>query len=385
MISLLLAVIYLAFIGLGLPDSLLGAAWPTIHQEIGVPLGWSGAIFMIISAGTVVSSLLSDRINGRLGAGKVTAYSIGMTCAAMFGFSVSRSFPALCLWAVPYGLGAGGVDAALNSFVALHFASRHMNWLHCMWGVGATAGPLVMGTVLTRGGSWQGGYRAVGCILLALTAIMLISLPLWKQDSVQASEKREGKALSLVKIIAIPGAKEVMLCFFFYCALEQSVGLWACSWLVQSRGVDAAAAASFGSMLFLGVTLGRAVSGFVSYRLNDRQMVRLGQSVIAAGLVLLLLPLGERVALAGLLVVGLGCSPVYPSLIHATPAHFGVERARALVGVQMASAYVGTSLMPPLFGALAARLSTAIFPAYLLLLLALMTLFHLALCRRTET
>ena len=384
-VSLLLAIIYLAFISLGLPDSLLGSAWPVIHGELGVPLSWSGVIFMIISVGTVISSLNSDRLTRRFGAGRVTAASVAMTCAALFGFSLSGSFWLLCLWAVPYGLGAGGVDAALNNYVALHYASRHMSWLHCMWGVGATVGPYVMGSVLTAGGSWHSGYRVIGAIQLALTAILLLSLPLWKQNGAEAGEQRSGKALSLVDIFAIPGAKAVMLCFFCYCAAEQTVGLWASSYLVNVRGIDPVTAAGYGSLFFIGITAGRAVSGFITYRLNDTQMVRLGQGIIAVGLALLFLPLGERAAFAGLILVGLGCAPIYPSVIHSTPAHFGAERSQALIGVQMASAYVGTSLMPPLFGALSSRASLRIFPAYLLVLLIVMAASHLALCRKTDT
>ena len=265
MISLLLGIIYLAFISLGLPDSLLGAAWPVIHQEIGVPLSWSGAVFMIISLGTIVSSLLSDRLTHRLGAGRVTAVSVAMTCCALFGFSFSRSYLALCLWAVPYGLGAGGVDAALNNYVALHYASRHMSWLHCMWGVGATVGPYIMGAVLTNGQSWTMGYRSIGFIQLVLTAVLLLSLPLWKKAG-SAEEAGSGRVLSLPDVIALPGAKAVMLCFFCYCALEQTVGLWASSYLVTVRGVDAVTAARYGSLFFLGITIGRAASGFLTFR-----------------------------------------------------------------------------------------------------------------------
>ena len=384
MISLLLGIIYLAFISLGLPDSLLGAAWPVIHQEIGVPLSWSGAVFMIISLGTIVSSLLSDRLTHRLGAGRVTAVSVAMTCCALFGFSFSRSYLALCLWAVPYGLGAGGVDAALNNYVALHYASRHMSWLHCMWGVGATLGPYIMGAVLTNGLSWTMGYRSIGFIQLVLTAVLLLSLPLWKKAG-SAEEAGSGRVLSLPDVIALPGAKAVMLCFFCYCALEQTVGLWASSYLVTVRGVDAATAARYGSLFFLGITIGRAASGFLTLRLNDERMVRLGQGILAAGLVLLVLPLPNRFALAGLIIVGLGCAPVYPSLIHATPAHFGAARSQAIIGVQMASAYVGTSLMPPLFGWISARTSLRLFPLCLLVLLLLMIASHEKLCKSAQT
>ncbi len=378
---MLLAIIYLAFISLGLPDSLLGAAWPIMHRELSVPLAWSGVIFMIISAGTVISSLNSDRLNRRFGTGKVTACSVALTCAALFGFSLSTSFWQLCLWAVPYGLGAGGVDAALNNYVALHYASRHMSWLHCMWGIGATVGPYIMGAALSAGSGWQTGYRVIGCLQLILTAALLLSLSLWKKNAAESGEQAMGKALSLAGILAIPGAKAVMLAFFCYCALEQTVGLWASSYLVNVRGVDPVTAARYGSLFFFGITGGRAISGFVTYRLNDTQMVRLGQGIIALGVALMILPLGTQIALAGLVLTGLGCAPIYPSIIHSTPAHFGAERSQALIGVQMASAYVGTSLMPPLFGLLSAHLSLAIFPLYLLILLTVMAASHAALCR----
>lgn len=385
MLSLLLGIIYLSFISLGLPDSLLGAAWPVIHAEIGAPLSASGFVFMIIAVGTIVSSLLSDRLTRRLGAGRVTAISVAMTCAALFGFSFSRSYAMLCLWAIPYGLGAGGVDAALNNYVALHYASRHMSWLHCMWGVGATVGPVIMGAVLTAGHSWNAGYRSIGLIQLVLTAILFLSLPLWRAADGGAAESGRGGALSLREIVSLRGVKAVMLCFFCYCAVEQTVGLWASSYLVTARGVDPVTAAKCGSLFFLGITAGRAVSGFLTFKLGDREMVRLGLGIIALGILLVLLPVGNGAALAGLILIGLGCAPVYPSLIHSTPAHFGAERSQAIIGVQMASAYTGTSLMPPLFGALAARTSIRFFPLYLLVLLVLMILSHERLIHSTET
>ena len=384
MVSLLLAIIYLAFISLGLPDALLGSAWPVMHQELRVPLSWSGGVFMIIAVGTIVSSLLSDRLTRRLGAGKVTAISVAMTCAALFGFSFSRSYLALCLWAVPYGLGAGGGDAALNNYVALHYASRHMSWLHCMWGIGATLGPYIMGAALTGGYDWSMGYRVIGLLQLALTAALVLSLPLWKSAGGSGGGAERARALSLPEVVALPGAKAVMVCFFCYCALEQTVGLWASSYLVTVRAVDAVTAARYGSLFYLGITVGRAVSGFVTLRLNDSQMVRLGQGILVLGLVLVLLPLANSFALAGLIIIGLGCAPVYPSLIHATPAHFGAERSQAIIGVQMASAYVGTSLMPPLFGWIAAHTSLRLFPVYLTVLLVFMFLAHERLCRNSN-
>lgn len=376
MVHVLLAVIYISFISLGLPDSLLGSAWPSMYPGFGVPVSYSGIIFFIISLGTVVSSLQSDRLTRALGAGRVTAISVGMTAAALFGFSVSGSFWTLCLWAVPYGLGAGSVDAALNNYVALHYASRHMSWLHCMWGLGASIGPYIMGHALTGWGSWSLGYRVISVMQMALTAVIALSLPLWKGRGESPDGKNSAPVLSLRQIIAVPGVKAVMVTFFCYCALEQTMGLWASSYLVLHKGVGRSTAATFASLFFIGITAGRALSGFLTVKLSDEQLVRLGQGIIAAGIAALLLPLGEYAALAGLILIGLGCAPIYPSIIHATPEHFGAERSQAIIGVQMASAYVGNCCMPPLFGLIANHIAISLFPLYLLAVLALMVLMH---------
>ena len=380
MFSLLLAVIYLAFIGLGLPDSLLGAAWPVLHAELGASLSWSGVIFMIISAGTVASSLACARLVRALGTGRLTLLSTALTCASLFGFSVSRSVPMLCLMAIPYGLGAGAVDAALNNYVALRYASRHMSWLHCMWGVGAALGPYVMSGALLRS-SWAAGYRTVGLLQLGLTAVLLLSLPLWKKAGEAGGGETASPPLSLGQILRLPGSRAVMLCFFCYCAVEQTVGLWACSYLVDVRGLSAAAAAGYGGLFFAGLTAGRALSGFLTMRFSDERMIRLGAGTLGLGLALIFLP-ADALAPAGLVVAGLGCAPIYPCVIHSTPAHFGAERSPSVIGVQMASAYLGTSLMPPLFGLLSGRLGLGLFPVYLLLLTGVMAASHEALCRR---
>ena len=383
MTSLLLAVIYLSFISLGLPDALLGAAWPSMYGALGVPVSYAGIVSVIIALGTVVSSLMSDRLTYRLGTGRVTALSVAITAAALLGFSVSGSFWMLCLWAIPYGLGAGSVDASLNNYVALHYASRHMSWLHCMWGVGASVGPYVMGIALTGGRGWQMGYRWISFLQIALTAVLLASLRLWKKRPGQEGGEEPEKPLGLRQVLAVGGVREVMLTFFCYCGIEQTAGLWASSYLVLNRGVDAQTAAGFASMFFLGITIGRGLSGFITMKLNDKQMVRLGCGIIAVGATGLLLPLGEGAALAGLVLVGLGCAPVYPCLIHSTPEHFGAQRSQAIIGVQMASAYVGTCLMPPLFGILAEHVGIWLFPIDLGILLAVMAVSHEALVKRT--
>ena len=386
MVHLLLAVIYLAFVSLGLPDSLLGAAWPSMYPEFSVPVSYAGGISMIIAAGTIISSLQSDRLTRALGTGKVTAVSVLLTAAALLGFSMSHSYGALCLWAVPYGLGAGSVDASLNNYVALHYASRHMSWLHCMWGVGASLGPYVMGAVLSGGQDWNTGYRLVAVFQAVLTAVLLFSLPLWKRGTNRGGEAgaAASKPLSLPQILRIPGAREVMVTFFCYCAVEQTAGLWASSYLALERGFSSEGAAGAASLFFVGITVGRALSGFLTVRLSDAQMVRMGQGGVLLGGILLLLPLGQSAALAGLILVGLGCAPIYPSIIHATPERFGAERSQALIGVQMASAYVGTCLMPPVFGLLADHVGVYLFPVYLLGVTGLMILMHEVLLRRTE-
>lgn len=386
MINLILAIIYLAFISLGLPDSLLGSAWPSMYLQFNVPVSYAGIISMIIAAGTIFSSLQSDRLTRKLGAGKVTAFSVALTALALFGFSVTKSFWLLCFWAIPYGLGAGSVDAALNNYVALHFESKHMSWLHCMWGLGATLGPYIMGYALSGGKGWNMGYRYIGIIQIVLTVILFFSLPLWKRNNAQTtkkiSETDTNKPLSLKQIVNIIGVKEVIVCFFSYCAVESTAILWASSYLNIYKGITAEKSASFASIFFIGITVGRAIGGFVTTKLNDTQMIRLGQGLIAIGIAVILLPLPTVFTLIGLVIVGLGCAPIYPCIIHSTPYHFGAEKSQAIIGVQMASAYVGSCLMPPVFGIIANHISVALLPIYLLILLVLMFVMHERLVKK---
>ncbi len=379
MVHLLLAIIYLSFVSLGLPDALLGAAWPTMCQVFAVPVSYAGGISLTISAGTVVSSLLSDRLTKALGTGKVTAISVGMTALALFGFSISGEYWQLCLWAIPYGLGAGSVDASLNNYVALHYESRQMSWLHCMWGIGASVGPYIMGAALTGGMGWNTGYRVISLIQVILTAVLLLSLPMWKRRKDEpAADGTKAKPLTMKQIFTMKGAKEIMLAFFCYCALEQTAILWGSSYLVINNGVDEETAASLASLFMLGITAGRFVSGFVTYKVNDMNMIRLGQGIILAGIVVMLLPLGNAAAMAGLLLIGLGCAPIYPCVIHSTPDHFGEENSQALIGVQMASAYVGICCVPPLFGLIANHISAGLLPAYL----AVINVVMIVMCER---
>ena len=383
MIHLLLIVIYMAFISLGLPDALLGSAWPIMQIEFQVPVSYAGVVFGIIAAGTIVSSLNSDYLTKKFGAGKVTAVSVGMTAVAMLGFSYSSAYWQLLLWAIPYGLGAGSIDACLNNYVALHYESHHMSWLHCMWGLGASTGPYIMSFVLTNGQIWNMGYRYVGILQLVLTALLFLSLPLWRKNTgvTDSTVQSEVKALSLPEIFRIPGAKSVMVMFFCYCALEQTAGLWASSYLVMHKGIAEEVAAQFGSLFYIGITVGRFISGFITFKLNDRQMIRLGLGIIAVGIVTMFLPLGNVAALAGFIIIGLGCAPIYPCVIHSTPDHFGADKSQSIIGVQMASAYVGTLCMPPLFGLIANHINVALLPAYLFAILILMFVMHENLCK----
>ena len=374
MAGFLLAIIYISFVSLGLPDALLGAAWPIMQAELNVPVSYAGGISLIIAIGTVISSLQSDRLLKWLGAGKIMVASVAMTALAIYGFSVSSAYWQLCLWAIPYGLGAGSVDACLNNYVALHYASRHMSWLHCMWGLGASIGPYIMGAALTGGLSWNKGYGIIAVLQVVLTAVLLFSIPMWKKQGNDAGEDVRKSPLTLRKIVAISGAKEVMLAFFCYCALEQTAILWGSSYLVVHDGMQEELAASLASLYLIGLTLGRGLNGFLTYKMNDEKLIRLGQGIIALGIVIMLLPLGAAASFIGLMLTGLGSAPVYPCIIHSTPAHFGEENSQALIGVQMASAYVGICVMPPLFGILARYITVSLLPWYLGAILVVMIL-----------
>ena len=383
MIHLLLVIIYLSFISLGLPDALLGAAWPMMSQEFAVPMSYAGGISLIIAIGTVISSLMSDRLTKWLGAGKVTAISVVMTAVAIWGFSISDQFWQLCLWAIPYGLGAGSVDASLNNYVALHYASRHMSWLHCMWGLGASIGPYIMGIALTGGMGWNQGYGIIAIIQIALSAVIFLSLPLWKKrkDEPTANGER-AKPLTMKQILSIRGAKDVMIAFFCYCALEQTCILWGSSYFVLHNGLDEETAASLASLYMLGLTFGRFLNGFLTYKINDTNLIRLGEGIIALGVLVMLLPVGYVAAMIGLTIMGLGSAPIYPCIIHSTPDHFGEENSQALIGVQMASAYVGFCCMPPLFGVLANHIGVYLLPWYTGAILLVMTLMSEGLNRK---
>ena len=372
MYTLLLAVIYLVFISLGLPDSLLGSGWPTMRLGFDQPLSAAGAVSMIITGGTICSSLLSERLTARFSTRGVTVASVFLSAAALFGFSVSTRFWMLCLWAVPYGLAAGCIDSAINNYVALHYRSRHMSWLHCFWGVGTVISPCVMSWALTRSG-WQLGYRTVALLQLAIGAVLVLTLPVWNVHRGGENSARAGQVLGIRGALKIKGAPTLFVGFFAYCGAEGTSILWASSYLAGARGFSAERAAASAAVLYVGITVGRFVSGFIADRVGDRGMIRLGTGLIFAALAVLALPSGgETGALLGLGLLGLGNAPVYPAIIHATPQNFGAENSQGIIGMQMASAYVGSTLMPPLFGLIANRAGLGRMPLFLALLVLLM-------------
>lgn len=383
MYLLLLAVIYLAFISLGLPDSLLGASWPTIRTEFDVPISYMGLISMIISGGTIISGLMSERLTKKFGTRAVTIVSVFLTAVALFGFSLSTEFYQMCLWGIPYGLGAGAIDAALNNYVALHYNSRHMSWLHCFWGVGTIISPYIMSYALTHS-SWTNGYRIVSYIQLGIAAVLLLTLPLWKINQTAAAAEGSNKVLGIKGALKIKGVPHLLVGFLSYCAAEATTMLWASSYLEGTRGAAKEEAAALGSLFFIGITAGRFISGFVSDKLGDNNMIRLGVGIALLGVVFISLPI-KAITIIGFIIIGLGCAPVYPCIIHSTPGNFGAENSQGIIGIQMASAYVGSTFMPPIFGLIANHISLKLMPIYLaffLLLLLFMISKTEKLCSR---
>ncbi len=368
----LLVMIYLSFISLGLPDSMLGSAWPAMNVSLNAPLWGAGLVQMLISFCTIISSLNSAKLIRRFGTGKLTAISVATTALALLGFSLAKNYAFLLLMAVPLGLGAGAVDAGLNNYVALHCEAKHMSWLHCFWGVGTIIGPMILSAVLRVGGSWATGYRAVGLIQCAVSALLFATLGMWKRGNIQ-QEEHSAKALSVWEVLSLPGAKAGMVTFLCYCAVESTLGLWGATYISQVRGVDEATAASFGAMFYIGITVGRAISGFMAMKLLPKQMVRVGQALLALGSIFMMIPEGSTLSGIGLVVCGLGCAPIYPNIIQDTPVNYGTENSQAAIGVQMAFAYVGSTFLPSIFGALAGVGGYGLLPYFAISICVLMT------------
>ncbi len=373
MYTLLISIIYLAFISLGLPDSLLGASWPIMHEEIGVSISFMGIISMVVSLSTIISSLLSNKLTHKFGTKWVTTISVFLSAIALLGFSYSTNIWMILIFAIPYGLGAGGVDAALNNYVALHYSSKHMSWLHCFWGVGTIISPFVMSYSLANA-NWNLGYRIISFIQLAIAVIMLITLPLWKVNDTKPENKPEKvKSIGIIDAIKIKGVATLLIGFFSYCATESTVMAWACTYLVEAKRIDEPTAAAFASSFFIGMTVGRFLSGFVMDKLGDRKMILLGTSVLTLGILILLIPSSNYViSLIALIVSGLGCAPIYPCIVHSTPNNFGAENSGAIIGIQMACAYLGSTLMAPFFGVVGKYIGFNLLPVYMLIFAVLM-------------
>ena len=385
MLGLLLSVIYLAFISLGLPDSLLGSAWPTIHIDLNVSLSSMGIITMIISGCTIISSLFSDKLNRKLGTWTITVVSIVLTALALLGFSFADNFVLLCLLAIPYGLGAGSIDAALNNFVALHFSSKHMSWLHCFWGIGTIISPYIMSFCLNQNHSWHQGYLIVSLIQIAIAIIVGVSLPLWKKTKTIEQEEVIPSKLSFKEKISIKGVVFVLISFFCYCAIESTAMNWASTYFYEGCRMDEVLASALGSLFFIGMTIGRLLSGFITNRLGDNKMIRLGSFVIFIAIILLFIPWTNNAFLIGaFIILGIGCGPIYPAIIHSTPTNFKKENSQGIIGLEMACAYLGTTFMPPLFGLIANHISVKLLPVFILIFFVLFILFFNLLLKKLK-
>ncbi|MNO39481.1 putative transporter [compost metagenome] len=376
MATLLLIIIYIAFISLGIPDSLFGTAWPAINQEFRLPVSAAGYVTFTISGCTIISSLVSARVINKYGTGMVTAISVVMTAAALLGFSFSQNLAWFCLFAIPLGLGAGAVDSALNNYVALHYKASHMNFLHCFYGIGVSISPYLMSLALSEQGNWRAGYQMVFLIQGAIALIALLSLPIWKKANrnKQASVEETSKTVSIAYLFRLSSARAVWLTFIGSCAIEYTAGLWGSTFLVQTKGLSVESAAKCLTLYYVGMTAGRLLASLAANKLTSWKLIHIGRSILVLAIVVLMLPLPAIVSAAALFLVGLGNAPIFPNLIHLTPKNFGKEISQSMMGAQMAASYVGITLMPPLFGLLAQTLGVNMFPYYLMVLFAVMIL-----------
>ncbi|MDC7126960.1 MAG: MFS transporter [Spirochaetales bacterium] len=370
MATLLLIIIYIAFISLGLPDALLGSAWPVMQPDLNVPYAFAGIPQIMISGGTILSALFSGLLLKKYGTGKVTAVSVSLTAIALIGFSFSPSLWWLLVFTIPMGLGAGSVDAGLNAYVANNYKPHLMSWLHCFWGIGALGGPLVMSMLLSKGFQWRLGYRSIGIFQVCLVFILIISLPLWdkvkKENEVETKEEESGDDIPFFSVLKVKGVLMALLIFLFYCGIELTMGLWGGSYLFKVKNMTPSTAAIWISIYYGGITIGRFFSGFLTFKLSNNSMIRLGISIVLLGVLFMLLPLPQGFVQAGFLLVGLGCAPIFPSMLHETPVRFGKKNAQAVMGFQMAAAYVGSTVFPPMFGFIASSHAMYLFPFFLL-------------------
>lgn len=383
MYYILLILIYIAFISLGLPDSVLGAAWPSMFRTFNVPEGSAGIITMLIYSGTMISSIASDRIIRKLGTGYVLVLSVALTAITMFGFSIAGSFTTLCLLALPYGLGGGCVDASLNNYVATHYKSNHMNFLHCFWGIGTIISPLIMGSFIENGGVWTQGYRAIAYFQFILVAVLLFSIPLWKRDNNNNEDQEEKQPVSFKELIKIPGVKASLTAFFCYCAIETTMGLWTTTYLSTIKGVDLVFATKCGMLFYIGIALGRFLSGIISERLGDIKLIITGTTITILSLLVMIIPGIEGILLYSLIIVaGMGCGPIFPSMVHYSPAICGNNGSQLLIGCQLAMASAGSIIIPALFGIIVNTISISLMPYFCLMFAAILAIMIQRISRR---
>jgi len=368
MATLLLIIIYISFIGLGIPDSLFGTAWPSIYADFHLPISFASFVSIIISSGTIISSLISAKVISLFGTNKVSAFSTAMTAFALLGFSVSDNFLLLCLFAIPLGLGAGAIDTALNNYVSLHYSATHMSFLHCFYGIGVTVSPYILSLVVGSDAGWRGGYRIAFGIQLCIAFILFLTLPIWKKAHCQnsAGTEQAAKALTFKEIARIPGVRLMWCLFVTSCAIECTCGGWGSTYLVEYKHMDAVTAARMVMLYYMGMALGRFLSGILAARLSSWQIIRIGQWILAIALVILILPVPAGISAAGLFMVGLGNGPMFPNFNYLTPQNFGADISQSVMGTQMAMSYIGIMLAPAVCGVLGQFINMGIFPVYLL-------------------
>lgn len=370
----LLIIIYVTFISLGLPDAVLGSSWPRMYMDLNSSIASAGLVAMIICGGTIISSLFSARLINRWGTANVTIVSVSLTAIALGGIAFVPNFIWLCLLAVPLGLGAGAVDSALNNFVALHYNAKHMNWLHCFWGIGATSGPLLMALFLMKDNGWRTGYLVIGVLQIILVLVLFITLPMWRRAKIRTGPSEVKAEVKISVLLKIKGAKSALVGFFCFCAIEMTAGLWGSTYLVLYKDISVVTAAKWVSFFYIGVTVGRFIAGLISVRVSNINMIRGGQFLIIVGATLMIIPLTNQFQLMGFIILGLGCAPIYPSMLHETPHRFGKEISQGIMGIQMATAYIGSTFVPPLVGYATNRVGFGIFPIVILGFVVLMML-----------
>lgn len=374
MTTILLIIIYIAFIGLGIPDSLFGTAWPAIYQEFDLPISSANYVTLLISGGTFICSLFAAKIINRFGTAKITAISTVMTAAALFGFSCSRSLFWLCLFAIPLGLGAGAIDSALNNYVALHYKAIHMNFLHCFYGIGVSLSPYLMSFALSHDANWRGGYRIVFYLQFIIALITIFSLPLWNKIKNSSSEREQEtpRTVSVFDLLKMPAIRSVCCVFIGSCAIEYTSGIWGATFLVRTKGIDVNYAAKMITFYYIGIALGRFLSGVLANKLTRWQLVRNGQCIMAVAILLLLFPLPPIISAISLFMIGMGNAPIFPNMLHLTPQNFGKDISQSVIGIEMAASYTGIMLAPAFFGLIAQNISIVLFSYYLLIMFLIM-------------